>query len=209
MIRSIYAHGCTVVCYTIQVMNKSKGFSLSSLVKVLILLFIFGIFPLFVAVVSLNYKDKADSLIESQNPTADGIAIDSTGGSIGGMKVLTEEQAGTLKKARSFLLGRWVSLQDGGYTVDFLANNNFIDKDNGQVVAYGTWGSFISATSSSKIGVSTSDTAYYLEKTHAEDKYKDQKFIYEIMQLDQDRAILFYTGNSKILYFNKATSTTP
>ncbi len=117
-----------------------------------------------------------------------------------------------MQNVRLYIIGKWVSLQDKQYTVDILPNHTFKDKDGDTLVAYGIWSSYVSATSSSNIklnsvedfssdSINNKKDSYYLTKTHFEANHKDEKFSYEIMQLDQDRAILYYTGNGKILYF--------
>lgn len=196
-------------------MNKQQAGSFLFIVKVVILIIIFGAFPVFVTMVAANYKNKAARIIESQNPSSDQIEQNSNpfaSNSPGDITVLTEDQANTMRSVKTFIVGRWVSLQDKTYVVEFLVNGTFTDKDGERVVAYGTWSPFVSSTSTSNFqidsptgqnidGYDNSNSSYYLTKDHYEEKYKNQKFVYEIMQLDQDRAILYYTGNSKILYF--------
>ncbi len=201
-------------------MNKQQASSFSFIVKVFILVIIFGAFPVFVTMTASNYKNKAARIIESQNPSSDQIEQNTNqlaGNSNSDVTVLTEDQANTMRSVKTFIVGRWVSLQDKTYVVEFLQNGTFSDKDSERVVAYGTWSPFVSSTSTSNFqidsptgqnidGFDNSNSSYYLTKEHYEERYKNQKFVYEIMQLDQDRAILYYTGNSKILYFVRDTS---
>jgi len=182
------------------------------LTKILVLVLIFGIFPAGITVVANSYGDKAAMVLEAKNPVNKTEFATPTSGEA---RVLTLDQSKTLQRVKGLIVGKWMSLQDKKYTVDILPNYTFTDKDGDNVVAYGTWGNFVSATSSSNIqldqsneigGVNNLNTSYYLTKLHSEDKYKNERFVYEIMQLDEDRAILYYTGNDKILYFVRVTN---
>lgn len=223
-------------------MNRSSKNKASFFVKVAVPVVIFGLFPVLISSLASNYERKASFLIESQNEFAqNAIGVkgsnylntnnsentsDANSGAgttqgnqegSGELKVLTIEEAENISRIKELLIGKWFSLQEKTYTVDFLPNGTFSDKDSGKTVAYGTWSPFASATSSSNLqldtssngvvdGASKSLSSFYIAKHHYEDTYKDQKFIYEIMQLDPERIILFYTGNSKILYFIKSTN---
>lgn len=204
--------------------NTSTFSPVSFAVKIALILFVFGIFPIFVTIVAVNYRNQARVIVEAPNRLREQAMIEEMiGDETGGASILTREQAETMRDVRLYIVGRWVSLQDKNYSVDILPNNTFKDKDGDIIVAYGIWNSHVSSTSSSNIkfdsaqdfsanSVSNKTDSYYLTKTHLEPNHKDEKFSYEIMQLDQDRAILYYTGNGKVLYFvrdngRRATST--
>jgi len=196
-------------------MNKGSAGSFSSLslvAKTGILLVVFGFLPVFIALTAMNYKNQAEFILEGSGAASRSIIEDVGENERGGASVLTREQAETIREVRLFLVGRWISLQDRNYSVEILPNNTFKDKDGDIVVAYGTWSNHVSSTSSgstkfdanqklSADSVSNKKDSYYLTKIHLEQQHKDEKFSYEIMQLDKDRAILYYTGNGKVLYF--------
>ncbi len=165
-----------------------------SFVKVVMLLVIFGFFPVFLAIVVYNYNTNASSLIKITNALDQEYSSASTG-----LVVLTQEQANVLRKINEFSVGVWIDKKDVESKTVINPDNTFAEYKEKSRIAFGTWRAKIIQD---KEGEAV-QTRYMLQKNHLEQN-KRVSILYEIVQLDTELFVLKAIASGSTEEINKA-----
>lgn len=178
-------------------------------IKLIIIIFVFGVFPAMVVVIAKNYDEKANSIAEVQKALikqqedfldkknnvvgADSVAgasINNTSGA-GGInneyKILTAEQADSLQKINSFISGNWKSKDDDLKSFSINPNGNYDEYYSDKKVSYGLW--------SSNVGTST---YFFIRKPLGSKSSRVRREIQlsRIELLDENNLIIVNINNS-------------
>lgn len=158
----------------------TSGF-FSWLIKLFIIIFIFGVFPVMVVVIAKNYNTKAKSmsdvqkaLIERQDKLNN---KDNTNNGDETFKILSSEEANDLQNINSYIVGTWNNHDDETEIFAVSANGNYDDIYLNKKTGYGLWSADVM------------EGMYFLVKkrlgpTDAGD------YFYKINYLDQDKMVL-------------------
>jgi hypothetical protein len=105
------------------------------LAKLLIIVLIFGAFPVFLVEVVKNYNKKAEGIIEKQRALEDlHSGKDNTE-----VSVLTESDARAFQSISNTVVGEWKNPLDPNYRIRFENDNSFNEYRGDQKVGYGIW----------------------------------------------------------------------
>lgn len=165
----------------------TSGF-FSWLIKLLIIIFIFGVFPAMIVVIAKNYNTKAKSISDVQNALIErhnrmNDSANGTRGSAGAnngdetFRILSSEEASNLQNINSYIAGTWNNHADEAEVFSVSSNGSYDEFYSNKKTGYGLWSADVL------------EGMYFVIKkrlgpTDAGD------YFYKINYLDQDKMIL-------------------
>lgn len=159
------------------------------IIKLIVVILIFGAFPAFLTLVVKNYNRKAEGIIAKQQALED-IHYENANSEV---QVLSAEDARVFQNITDTVLGEWRNPLDTDYRIRFESDNSFTEYRGTQKVGFGVWrvsierntnsqylsGGDLSATSDSLYSDNAkTHSDYYIVRTQFESgkKTKPQKY---------------------------------
>ncbi len=170
----------------------------SWIVKFIIIVSVFGVFPTMVVIIAKNYDAKAGSisdvqiaLIKEQEDFMDrknksNSDADADGTYNNEYKILTPEQADSLQKINSFISGSWKNKDDDLKYFSVSPNGNYEEYYSDKRVSYGLW--------SSDVGTST---YFFIRKAlgSKDSRSREENQISRIDFLDENTLTIINVNN--------------
>lgn len=179
-------------------------------VKFFVVLSIFGGFPVFLALIVMNYNRQAEGIILKGN-TIERVQNDV----IDEVRVLTQEDARALQNINQYILGEWKTISDPTYKIRFENDNTFTEYKNDTRIGYGLWRATVSqryayqetatttnATSTDKGFVSSlgGSSVYKILRYQFESGKKSDPILHEIILLNESRLTVVNASGIQISY---------
>ncbi len=180
-------------------------------VKLLIVVLVFGAFPVFLVVVVKNYNRKAEGILEKRN------ALESVQvATQEELKVLTDTDIQAFQKITNTAIGEWKNPLDPEYRIRLEGDNTFTEYRGVEKVGYGLWRASVkrkeptentnqqSTTSSSTSSYETENisgdpnVSYYIIRTQFESGKKTDPVYYEIILLSDSKFSVSLADGSMI-----------
>ncbi|MBU3668693.1 MAG: hypothetical protein FGM57_01855 [Candidatus Taylorbacteria bacterium] len=174
--------------------------------KLLIALFIFGLFPVFLTLVVRNYNHRAEEIIQTSTvtDTMQSKAVED-------IKVLTQEDADALQTINQHVLGDWKNPLDPEYVLRFETDNSFVEFRNGKTVGYGLWrasvkkndfeyGSEPVATDTVSFITPSNSSSYYIVRNQYEGGKKVDVLLHKVILLNDMKLTVLQADGSMIRF---------
>lgn len=161
------------------------------IVKFVIVLLIFGGFPVFLTLVVKNYNRQAEGMLQKRNSieTVQEEVLDE-------VKVLTQEDALALQNINQYILGDWKNPSDVDYRIRFETDNSFTEYKGERKVGYGLWRATVRRVEAQ--GEQDKVAEYYIIRTQFESGKKSDPVIHKILLLDTTKLTVSQTDGTTI-----------